>query len=324
MAEPDKKPVPLEELLVSSLAQADALAKLLIEKGLITREEFMEKISEERGDVSEAIKPHAAMINRIRVRPLLICVFLFLQFLGIAALGSATTIVAVRTPADIYLGVDSRVTGVRPDGTVYYEVKCKIGQVGKIFFAGAGPYEYEPTGLNIRLLLIEAQRPGASVVQTVERFETLYADALTRTSRTAQKESPMVYQKYFLNGHVYMYFFAFENETPRYFGRIFTIRSPNELVTVDTEQRDCPPGCPGTEPTILGIGYADAMKKLSSNALKTRTPIQVITEAIEASIREDPDHKSGGPIDILHLNKDGARWVQKKKECGEIQPYTEK
>ena len=40
MAEPDKIPVTLEELLVSSLAQTDALAKLLIEKGLITREEL--------------------------------------------------------------------------------------------------------------------------------------------------------------------------------------------------------------------------------------------------------------------------------------------
>ena len=101
-----------------------------------------------------------------------------------------------------------------------------------------------------------------------------------------------------------MYFFAFENETPRYFGRTFTIRSSND--------------------PVLGIGYADVMKKLSSSALKTRAPIQVITEAIEASIREDPDHKSGGPIDILHLSKDGARWAQKKKECPEIQPYTEK
>jgi hypothetical protein len=260
------------------------------------------------------------MINRIWVRPLLICVFVFLQFLGIPALGNATTIVAVKTPSDIYLGADSKVTGVRPDGTVYYEVKCKIGQVGNIFFAGAGPYEYDPMGLNIRLLLIEAQRRGASVVQTVERFETLYADALTRTSKTAQEKSPMVYKQYFLNGHVYVYFVAFENETPRFFARTFTIQGSNDTVTVDTEQRDCPPGCPGTEPTIHGIGYAEVMKELSSDALKTRPPIQVITEVIEASIREDPDHKSGGPIDILHLNKDGARWVQKKKECREIQP----
>ena len=48
MAEQDKRPVTMEELLVSSLTQNDALAKLLIEKGLITREEFMQKISEER------------------------------------------------------------------------------------------------------------------------------------------------------------------------------------------------------------------------------------------------------------------------------------
>jgi len=48
MAELDKKPVTMEELLVSSLAQTDALGKLLIEKGLITREEFMQKTSEER------------------------------------------------------------------------------------------------------------------------------------------------------------------------------------------------------------------------------------------------------------------------------------
>jgi hypothetical protein len=42
MAEPDKKPVTLEELLVSSLAQTDALAKLMIEKGLINPRERAE------------------------------------------------------------------------------------------------------------------------------------------------------------------------------------------------------------------------------------------------------------------------------------------
>ena len=36
-----QSPVTIQELLVSSLAQTDALAKLLIEKRLITREEFM-------------------------------------------------------------------------------------------------------------------------------------------------------------------------------------------------------------------------------------------------------------------------------------------
>ncbi len=40
--------VTMQESLVSSLAQSDALAKLLIEKGLVTKDEFMQKLSAER------------------------------------------------------------------------------------------------------------------------------------------------------------------------------------------------------------------------------------------------------------------------------------
>ncbi len=40
--------VKLEELIIASLAQTDALSKLLIEKGLIAEAEYMEKLSEER------------------------------------------------------------------------------------------------------------------------------------------------------------------------------------------------------------------------------------------------------------------------------------
>jgi len=45
MAKVDKGgTVTIQELLVTSLAQTDAVAKLLIEKGLITEAEFMEKL----------------------------------------------------------------------------------------------------------------------------------------------------------------------------------------------------------------------------------------------------------------------------------------
>ena len=57
MAEPDKRAVTLEELIVSSLAQTDALEKLLIEKGLITREEVMQKISEELATYQKLLNP---------------------------------------------------------------------------------------------------------------------------------------------------------------------------------------------------------------------------------------------------------------------------
>ena len=40
--------VTLQELIASSLAQTDALTKLLIEKGIITQGEFMQRLSAER------------------------------------------------------------------------------------------------------------------------------------------------------------------------------------------------------------------------------------------------------------------------------------
>jgi len=51
--------VSLEEVLVSSLAQTDALAKLLIEKGLITKQEFLHKVSEERATYQRMLNPTA-------------------------------------------------------------------------------------------------------------------------------------------------------------------------------------------------------------------------------------------------------------------------
>ena len=52
-----KTPVTVEALLVSSLAQTDALAKLLIEKGIITQEEFIARISAERATYQRMLNP---------------------------------------------------------------------------------------------------------------------------------------------------------------------------------------------------------------------------------------------------------------------------
>jgi hypothetical protein len=51
------KPVSLEELMVSTLATTDALAKLLIEKGLITEAEFTKKLQEKRAVYQRMLSP---------------------------------------------------------------------------------------------------------------------------------------------------------------------------------------------------------------------------------------------------------------------------
>jgi len=48
--------VTLEELVASSLATADALAKLLIETGIITKQDFMAKLGTERAAYEELLR----------------------------------------------------------------------------------------------------------------------------------------------------------------------------------------------------------------------------------------------------------------------------
>jgi len=49
----------VQDVIVSSLEQTDALTKLLIEKGLITEAEFMQKLSAERA-------VYQAMLRKMR------------------------------------------------------------------------------------------------------------------------------------------------------------------------------------------------------------------------------------------------------------------
>ncbi len=57
MATVDKQGVvTMQELLVSSLATADALAKHLIDKGVITEAEFTQKLSAERAGYQEMLQ----------------------------------------------------------------------------------------------------------------------------------------------------------------------------------------------------------------------------------------------------------------------------
>jgi hypothetical protein len=52
-------PLTLQELMVSTLAMTDALAKLLIEKSVISQAEFTQKLLEERAVYQRILNPMA-------------------------------------------------------------------------------------------------------------------------------------------------------------------------------------------------------------------------------------------------------------------------
>src|SRR5207248_457953 len=91
-------------------------------------------------------------------------------------------------------------------------------------------------------------------------------------------------------------------------------KSSDGSLQVKSETRNCPPGCGKSEPNIAAVIQGEVAKDLLLNKSTTLPPVQLINQAIEASIKAEPE-ESGGPIDILHLTKDGAEWIQRKKGC---------
>jgi hypothetical protein len=230
----------------------------------------------------------------------------------------ATTIFGLRTNADLYMGADSKVTLELGDGTLSYELQCKIQQVGKMFFAAAGPYGHKITGLDVRVSLIEAQREASGVSQQLERFDTLYMEALGRALVYVLNKSPEGYKRFYARKLIHVFFVWVKNEAPAYSHKTFThkINATGDF-DLSVETRECPPGCKNPDSTQpFGVGHVDAKKHLSSTR---RSAVEVINDYIKASINGGAG-QSGPPIDILYLNKNGARWIQNEKGCPEIQP----
>jgi len=57
MASQEQQNATIQELLISALATNDALAKLMIEKGVITQHEFLTKIAQERAAYQRMLNP---------------------------------------------------------------------------------------------------------------------------------------------------------------------------------------------------------------------------------------------------------------------------
>jgi hypothetical protein len=223
----------------------------------------------------------------------------------------------VRTPKEIYVGVDSKVKITKPNGLVISQDRCKLVQIGNTFITAAGPYM--APGLNVATSFMAAKAGGGSLNQIARRFADHYAASMEKAFKDVKMSSAVQYRQ--LTAYpVSVFFFGFDDNTPVAIKKTFaedkvqTAKTPNIRIA----HNDCPPEC--NDLLVMFNGHADAAKGLSLDFVKTQSPVELIRERIGLSIKIDPSD-SGPPIDILHLTKSGGKWIQNEKQCPEITPY---
>jgi hypothetical protein len=235
---------------------------------------------------------------------------------------AGTTIVAIRTPSEILVGADSKMTAVSDKlDDAHAGLTCKIIQIDNLFFAPAGLLQDTWGTFSVASIVGKARQVGGTIQDTANLFESMLLRPLTGILDQLRREHPIYYQQK-LEGKpaVQVLFFGFEKDIPIFCTRYFTtVSSPDGTISNRVDRLDCPGNdCP-TGMTYAFLGEHDALDQfLDENQHYSRNGwVTTINKLIEIEAAAEPNFVSL-PIDILRIDKNGAQWIQRKAECPEI------
>lgn len=231
---------------------------------------------------------------------------------------AATTIVAVRTPSEIVIGADSKVTDTY--GNASANRACKIVQAGNLFFAYEGLARDRRTGFDIVQTASHALelKPQATVSEKVSILTGFVTSGLFAELLSLKQYDPDTYREKIEGGQTFLKILiaGFEGGRPLLFVRQFRAapsgrREPGVSVVPD----DCPADCTDAF-VIKSLGETDAIDGLpeETQGFWQGGVAEGVRRLIETEIAARSEYV-GPPVDILRIDKTGAQWVQKKPEC---------
>ncbi len=254
------------------------------------------------------------------MRSLVFCVFT--SMLLHASSARATTIVVARTPNEIVIGADSKVTDAY--GNDLNKRACKIRQAGDLFIAIEGLELDRQTGFSVpdiasKALASKASASASDKVSVLMGY--LVSGLLTELSHLKAHE-PQTYFKKIEGGQLFLRIIVagFENGQPLLFVRSFRALQYNPgQIGVAVIPDDCFDDCKGVVVTRF-LGESDAIE-----GLPEETPdfwkaglSDGVRRLVETEIAARSEYV-GAPIDIVRISAKGAQWVQKKTECSDSQ-----
>ena len=231
---------------------------------------------------------------------------------------SSTTIVVVRTPTEIYIGADSKITDIRNESLT--STACKIRQVDDLFFAFSGLPKMPGVESDLMGIIEEASRGGGTIADKVEAFDDIIADKWSEGLQEMKKERPQFYEEEVKGKIILQVAFAgIQKRKPVFYLMHLKAVERDGFPAIDIFKKSCPGDCQQGK-VIAYFGNTGALKQYMSdrsNAWKSGY-VQEIRKLITLQIEAQPEHV-GPPIDILHINRMGAEWIQIKSGCPEIE-----
>jgi hypothetical protein len=242
--------------------------------------------------------------------------WLLTVFLLVALLndhGEATSIVAVRTPDSITVGVDSAEITVRSNHRSS-KLVCKIHQDGNMFFAFAGLANHVRTSFDTAEIIVRASKPGGTISDRAKRLASELVRLAPKEVATLRTNNPNRYHA-LIEGDtdfVEVLFFGIENGVP-----VVTTVAVDIALSADGRITATPrlSFCPGSDcpngVLALFLGRHEAIDRYVAG-LKERTtppdPSAMINFLIGLEVADQPKDVQP-PINIIRIDPNGTKWT---------------
>ncbi len=248
----------------------------------------------------------------------------------------ATSIVAVRNDNEIVIGADSKTMLTGGDGSRLEPEsieKCKIVQVGNLFFASAGSagigsvefFGNTDPEFNMKEAIAKGLGGKGDIADKVKKLERVLVGNLTQIAEKARQDNAAFMLKRFVNQPIHTVLIAgSDNNDLVLMVRTFNlIVSPSGYLSFEIGRYSCPGDC--REPSIaIFEGKTEAIRNyLQENGyfLNSMDPAIAVRDLVGLEISKEPS-SVGPPVDILRLTRKGAEWIQRKPLCPDIREDT--
>lgn len=244
-----------------------------------------------------------------------VAMLLLLCFGAFAA--PATTIVAVRTKSEIWIGADSKVTDTF--GNERESRPCKIVAAAGVHFAYAGFARNAKTGFSVPQAAAAAlaEEPTSAPTRKAEILGIRLGEKLESEIRGIRETDFVTYREK-IEGKTFLRILVagFEKGKPVLLVRQFRFgQKADGGIGVIVSNDDCGTGCKDKIATRF-LGETAAIDGLPEETRDFWKPGYAagVRKLIELQIAAREDYV-GPPIDIIRLTSKRASWVQRKPEC---------
>jgi hypothetical protein len=218
---------------------------------------------------------------------------------------AGTTVVLNRTPENIVVAADSLWSRADGKSGSPQTFGCKISRVGRMYFTASTS---DIDAVLLKSLAKEAMRTSVTLAEAAHKL-TLKRDVLAEHTAEyfSQNSIDWVWRNGKGAGDVVL-FGAEHGELTLILINFLQLGHSKANLRFHTEEHSCSVQCANNHPIFLGIHeHIDRETKKNRSLVAGLATQAALRELVKLEEKAVPD-SVGGPIDVLTLDKNGARW----------------